>query len=414
MVRQPQGNGGRPGDGGAWLFGTAIYANLFATCRTQGNSRNGMMRYGVGALLVFLGLNLAPLMALGQDAAPAATNGPVATFQQQLADWKALLAKMRELQARYKVTKPADRGAIEQEFNALVDQGNQQVGALQAAAEGAYASDPTGQKEAGDLLAQFAKDAVAKDRYEEAYRVSKLLVDHGDTRPDVYSALGVSAFVINDYDTAEKYLPLAREKGALPDLGIGFLEKLPEYKQFWAKEQELRAAEAQADDLPRVLLKTTQGDITIELFENEAPLAVANFVSLVEKGFYNNLSFHRVIPGFMAQGGDPKGDGTGGPGYTIDCECEQPNHRNHFRGTLSMAHAGRNTGGSQFFLTFVPTPHLNGQHTAFGRVIDGWEVLSKIRRTEPRKTGEPDRIVEAKVLRKRDHAYEPKTNAATP
>ena len=111
-------------------------------------------------------------------------------------------------------------------------------------------------------------------------------------------------------------------------------------KAGWAKEKKIREAEAKADDLPRVLMKTSAGDIEIELFENEAPNTVLNFITLVDKGFYNGLKFHRVLPGFMAQGGDPKGDGTGGPGYTIPCECYRPDHRLHFRGSLSMAHAG--------------------------------------------------------------------------
>jgi cyclophilin family peptidyl-prolyl cis-trans isomerase len=112
----------------------------------------------------------------------------------------------------------------------------------------------------------------------------------------------------------------------------------------------------------------------------------------------------------MAQGGCPIGDGTGGPGYNIFCECYREDYRRHFRGTLSMAHAGRDTGGSQFFLTFVQTPHLNGRHTAFGRVIEGMEVLAKIQRIDPEEQGskpEPDKIVKAEVLRKRNHEYKP-------
>ncbi|MHC4403606.1 MAG: peptidylprolyl isomerase [Planctomycetota bacterium] len=161
--------------------------------------------------------------------------------------------------------------------------------------------------------------------------------------------------------------------------------------------------------MPRVLLKTSKGDVVVELLENEAPQAVANFVSLVESGFYDGLAFHRVLPGFMAQGGCPKGDGTGGPGYNIYCECHAANHRKHFRGSLSMAHAGRDTGGSQFFLTFLPTSHLNGRHTVFGRVIKGFEVLEKLQRRSPSDPGPKpaDKIVKAQVLRKRDHAYEP-------
>ncbi len=94
---------------------------------------------------------------------------------------------------------------------------------------------------------------------------------------------------------------------------------------------------------------------------------MGNFISLVDSGFYDGLTFHRVLKGFMAQGGCPKGDGTGDPGYSIYCEVNQENARKHFRGSLSMANAGKDTGGSQFFLTFLPTPNLNGKHTVFRR-----------------------------------------------
>jgi cyclophilin family peptidyl-prolyl cis-trans isomerase len=153
--------------------------------------------------------------------------------------------------------------------------------------------------------------------------------------------------------------------------------------------------------------------LEIELFENEAPNTVANFISLVEKGYYNGLVFHRVLANFMAQGGDPTGSGSGGPGYRIACECSKPEARMHFRGSLSMAHAGRDTGGSQFFLTFLPTTHLNHRHTCFGRVVRGMDVLSRLQRRDPESPNppEPDKILEAKVLRKRPHAYEPKKMA---
>ena len=141
------------------------------------------------------------------------------------------------------------------------------------------------------------------------------------------------------------------------------------------------------------------------------PGTVGNFISLVERAFYDDLTFHRVLPGFMAQGGCPVGDGSGDPGYKIYCELDKDNYRKHFRGSLSMAHAGRDTGGSQFFLTFLPTPFLNGKHTVFGRVIEGLDVLAKIQRRDPSSTEplpEPDRIIKAVVVRKRDHEYAPK------
>lgn len=117
-------------------------------------------------------------------------------------------------------------------------------------------------------------------------------------------------------------------------------------------------------------------EVVIDLFENDAPNTVANFEKLAKEGFYNGLSFHRVIPGFMAQGGCPTGTGTGGPGYSIDCEI---NPNKHERGTLAMAHAGRNTGGSQFYICYQPQPHLDGQHTVFGKVSSGMEHIDEVK-----------------------------------
>jgi len=117
-------------------------------------------------------------------------------------------------------------------------------------------------------------------------------------------------------------------------------------------------------------------EIKIELFEQDAPNTVANFEALANSGFYDGLTFHRVIPGFVAQGGCPNGDGTGGPGYMIDCEI---NANKHERGAVSMAHAGPNTGGSQFFIVYEPQPHLDGVHTVFGRVTEGMEHVDAFR-----------------------------------
>lgn len=120
------------------------------------------------------------------------------------------------------------------------------------------------------------------------------------------------------------------------------------------------------------------GKIVIELKEKDAPGTVANFEKLANSGFYNGLTFHRVIPGFVAQGGCPYGTGTGGPGYTIKCETEG-NPNKHIRGALSMAHAGKDTGGSQFFICFDAFPHLDGVHTVFGQVIEGMDVVDQIK-----------------------------------
>lgn len=181
------------------------------------------------------------------------------------------------------------------------------------------------------------------------------------------------------------------------------------------EELVVRHKEAIADDLPQVKLKTTAGDVVLELYENEAPNTVRNFVSLIESGYYENKLFHRVIENFMAQGGgyETEGLGRGGPGYQIECECRLPEARRNFTGTISMAHAGRDTGGSQFFLNFKHNNSLDRKHTVFGRIISGMDVLEKIERTEVTNNGferpidgaKPDKIVSAEVLRKREHSY---------
>lgn len=128
--------------------------------------------------------------------------------------------------------------------------------------------------------------------------------------------------------------------------------------------------------MKKAIIETDKGNIVLELFENDAPNTVANFVKLINKGYYNRLTFHRVIPNFMIQGGCPVGNGTGGPGYAIKCEI---NPKKHLTGTLSMAHAGKDTGGSQFFITHSPQPHLDGVHTVFGQVSEGMDVVNAIR-----------------------------------
>lgn len=127
--------------------------------------------------------------------------------------------------------------------------------------------------------------------------------------------------------------------------------------------------------MKKAIIEMDKGNIVIEMFDKDAPNTVANFEKLANEGFYNGLTFHRVIAGFVAQGGCPNGNGTGGPGYTINCEI---NPNKHERGSLAMAHRGPNTGGSQFYICYEPQPHLDGMHTVFGKVIEGLDVVDKI------------------------------------
>lgn len=129
-----------------------------------------------------------------------------------------------------------------------------------------------------------------------------------------------------------------------------------------------------------VEIKTHEGTMKLELFFKKAPNTVANFVHLADSGFYNGLPFHRIIEGFMAQGGDPNGDGTGGPKWKID---DERNDLKHEAGTLSMANSGPNTAGSQFFICHMPQTHLDGRHTIFGKLVSGFDVLTRLERGDP-------------------------------
>lgn len=127
----------------------------------------------------------------------------------------------------------------------------------------------------------------------------------------------------------------------------------------------------------KITFKTAKGDIKVTMFAHDAQVTCASFLNLATRGFYNGLTFHRVIPDFMVQGGDPTGSGMGGPGYKFECECK-PHLKHDKPGILSMANAGPNTNGSQFFITHVATPWLDGKHTVFGAVTEGQDVVDKI------------------------------------
>lgn len=144
------------------------------------------------------------------------------------------------------------------------------------------------------------------------------------------------------------------------------------------------------------VFETTKGNFEIGLYTEKAPITTKNFIDLASQGFYDGLIFHRVIDGFMIQGGDPSGDGTGGPGYEIEDEFH-PDLRHDSEGILSMANAGPNTGGSQFFITLAPTPWLDGKHAVFGKVTKGMDVVKAIGKAP---TGAMDKPIEDVIIKK--------------
>ena len=352
-------------------------------------------------------------------------------FDASLKQWQTATKELNEAYSKKKRSGDPD-GNLEGEIAAKRQESEALLDKIVSSGLKIVRDDPEGYPKVNEILMRLGGFFVigdqhgdGGDQYERALPIIRTLLDAGagEKWDDLWVWGGACAYCLNEFDLAKRYLKQAESLGKFRGVPMSmsndpsmrlrqtagdWLNRIPIIQEQWSQEQEIREQEAESDDLPRVKLTTTKGDILIELFENEAPESVANFVTLVKQGFYDNVTFHRVLPTFMAQGGDPQGDGRGGPGYNIRDEHELPNHRKHFRGSLSMAHSSLpNSGGSQFFLTFVPTGHLDGKHTAFGRVIEGIEHAAALKRRAPSQgyLPEPDRIISAEVIRDRGHEY---------
>ncbi len=242
-----------------------------------------------------------------------------------------------------------------------------------------------------------------------ALELAMTMLDNDLDIPQVAYQAFRASYALHDFERADRMLAKVEDSGTL--LKPEIRAKLEDTQHKWQREQTIRSLEQSTDDLPRVLFETTADNFTVELYENHAPQTVGNFISLVEKKFYNDLVFHLVRPGQFSQCGCPDGDGTGSPGYKIPCETELPEIRHHFAGAISMAHNGKDTGGSQFFICHQPDRSYDGRYTAFGRVVEGLDVVLKMQKVDKtsgiEQTTAPVTITRAKVLRKRDHRYSP-------
>lgn len=352
---------------------------------------------------------------------PAEKPATAADFPALFKQWNDVDKQLNDLRTQYELAPSSEeRTVLRERYQKLVTQSEKILPQLRTATEAAFDEAPGKSADVTKIMLGMMAFDYRREDFGSVLKLANKLLDAKVEEPVIYSIGGVASYLSDDYDTAEKWLSQADKAGKLDEEGKEYLKELPKTKELWVKEQALRAAEKEKDDLPRVKFETNKGTIVIELLENEAPQTVGNFIHLVESKSYDNKTFHRVLPGFMAQGGDPAGDGSGGPGYEILCECYRDDHRLHFQGTLSMAHAGKDTGGSQFFITFRRTPHLDGKHTVFGRVIEGMDVLPKLQRRNPDLAGlgqplpVPDKIITATVLRKRDHEYVPTKVEAKP
>lgn len=355
----------------------------------------------------FFGFGVAALVAR-----PA--GDAVQVYENQMQVYKDHLKDLRDLKQEFQTATPERKEEIRAQFTPLLQETGQIQKTLVPLAIDAFkAKDSQDEQLSVFLMSMLDKMVVTTEDYETAYLVAKAI---DGVIPEQYSYLyaysAYAAFNVMELDDAEAFYQKAKENGGLESLRkrdprgelqipATITQVLPRYRAFWAQEKAAREKDA-SKELPRVLLHTNKGDIVLELFADEAPESVGNFMTLVGQKYYDGVLFHRVLPHFMAQGGDPTGTGAGGPGYCIKDECKRPGARMHFRGSLSMAKtAAPDSGGSQFFLCFIPTSHLNGQHTVFGRVVEGLDVLSQLQRINPegKDLPAPDRIIEARILR---------------
>jgi len=339
-------------------------------------------------------------------------SGARADFDRTFDSWTRMLGELHELELAYHTALGSEREELGKQHAEKLAEGYAMEDELLSQAMRAYGEEPSENEDLKNFLIQIGAILVQSECYEDGLEVSRMLLDKEIDEPFVYQFAAHAAFACSEFDLAERCLKIAKKQSGLSPEQSRWLSLIEPYKKEWEREKELRETEHLASDLPRVVLVTVRGEIELELFEDQAPNTVANFISLVEDGFYDGRAFYEVKANFGAMSGCPLDDGTGSPGHFIRHEFDEPERRVHFRGSIgTIAENPGLANGSQFCITFLPTPEREGQGTVFGRVIRGMEVLARLQRRSVSGlsggTTPPDTIVTAKVVRKRNHPYEP-------
>lgn len=360
------------------------------------------------------------------DSAPtpeqsAAYDAAMARFEQSRQELAAALGDQQETFLHY-VNREARTPAAKQEFKERRQRSRQLMKetfrrALEVTNTGVLNKD----------LAQFISTVVQHrngiDYYDaDTFEGAAKMLDAGMDFQFLVEAGARSALVIGDFDSASRLLKVLGTVDKFDEIDRVLYSNLDRYREQWEAEQKIREQESSDDQLPRVKLETTQGDVIIELFLNQAPTTVSNFIRLVEEGFYDGLDFYQVIDHALALTGDPAGTGEGNSGKYIVDEHQREDARHGFRGSLAMAkipdaETGKlvpNSASSQFAILFLPVASISEQQTVFGRVIEGMDVVSNFRRVDPTKEKEKnavvvpaDSIVEATVIRRPEALPEP-------
>ena len=359
-----------------------------------------------------------PTPPAGDPEAPA-----VKEFYQKFDEFKAIVQRLRDIQREYKVVRPTGREALEKEFHDKMLESDERFRALMASAPAAFAANPA-DKEIGDFLGATAMVLAERDgKFEEAIAKLEVLAEYNFRLEELADPYGRIAFEVSDYETAEKYLKKAEELKSLTPTGKERLARIEEEKKHWGDELAARERDAalDAEPLPQIRLKTTQGDVLIELFENDAPNTVANFITLVEQGYYDDLPFTLVQPGYRADVGTVLPGSPKELDYTIPSEGHGESFRRHFRGSVSLnwpQDKGKDGGNAEISILLVPDRSRDpaksetGQdtgNTVFGRVVEGLDVLSEFAANNIAQSQQQlDKVIDAEVVRKREHPYEVK------
>lgn len=344
-------------------------------------------------------------------------------FVEQRQTWAELIRQMHRLEVLYNNGVQQTPQDLER-FRELRDEGRSQMRQLFQAAhrlQERLPNDPESLAFIGMTL-EYRRD---RSMYDDSYQAARTLLDNGIDQPVLHLIAARTAMLEGQFDEViPLYQKFVDQQGVdkLEDVDQRFAALVEEvYPPLWQEELEHRRRDSERDDLPRVELQTTAGRMVVELFEDQAPNTVANFIRLVERDFYDQTEFYQVINDLVAVGGDPIGDGSGTSGKFIPDELHRDEVRQVFRGSLMMARmpdgsgSGRmipDTASCQFLIAMVPLVSQQDDQVAFGRVIEGMDTVGALRRIDPTEKKEdeivlpPDRILGARVLRKRDHDYQ--------
>ena len=364
-------------------------------------------------------------MPEGSDPITPEQRVAIEAFTQARSNWADTMVEMKAQQIVYNNDISERTEANQANYRRLRDKARQQMDEVFDTALEVFRLRK-GDFETGSMLVTTLQYRESTSIYENSLEATEAMLETDLTFPFLYQMAARCSLLYGDSDKVMPYLQKFVELN-----GTEKLEKVDKmianivavYPDIWRREQEVRAAEAVADNLPRVLVETTRGNFTLELFEDQAPNMVANFITLVESGYYDGSDFYQVVDDLIALGGDPVGDGTGTTGRYLPDEADHPDARQFLRGHIAMAMVPQpndkdkfipNSASSQFAIALMPLIRQDDKQTVFGRVIEGMEVVSTLRRVDPTEKKEtmivmpPDRIITAKVIRKRDHAYEPR------